>query len=89
MRHALIVLGAAVFLLGAADPAAPPDYPVTYMKVDDIKAALDAGQKADLIDVRTLGEYQALHIKGARSIPLRTLPERVKEIPRRGLVVFY
>lgn len=89
MRHTLIALGAGALLLGAADPAAPPDYPVAYIKVDELKAKLDRGEKADVIDVRTLPEYQELHIKGARSVPLRSLTERTREIPRTGLVVFY
>jgi len=89
MRRALVpVTAAAVLLLGAA-PAAPPDYPVTFIKVDELKAKLDARTRADIIDVRHWPDYEALRIKGARSMPLRAITERSKEISRTGLVVFY
>jgi rhodanese-related sulfurtransferase len=89
MRRVLVpVVSAAVLLLGAAQ-AAPPDYPVTYIKVDELKAKLDAGARADIIDVRHWPEYEALHIKGARSMPLRSITERSAEISKTGLVVFY
>ena len=89
MRRALIpVISAGVLLLGAAQ-AAPPDYPVSYIKVDELKAKLDAGAKADIIDVRHWPDYEAMHIKGARSMPLRSITERSGEISKTGLVVFY
>ena len=89
MRRALIpVISAGVLLLGAA-PAAPPDYPVSYIKVDELKAKLDAGAKADIIDVRHWPDYEAMHIKGARSMPLRSITERSGEVSKTGLVVFY
>jgi rhodanese-related sulfurtransferase len=89
MHRALVpVIAAAMLLIGAA-PAAPPDAPVSFIKVDELKAQLDRGTRADVIDVRHWPEYEELHIKGARSIPLRSLTERSKEINKTGLVVFY
>ena len=89
MRRALVpVIASGILLLGAAQ-AAPPDYPVSYIKVDELKAKLDAGAKADVIDVRHWPEYESMHIKGARSMPLRSLSERSAEISKTGLVVFY
>jgi rhodanese-related sulfurtransferase len=89
VRRALIpVIAAGVLLLGAAQ-AAPPDYPVSYIKVDELKARLDAGARADVIDVRHWPEYEAMHIKGARSMPIRSINERAAEISKTGLVVFY
>ena len=89
MRHALVpVIATGILLLGAAQ-AAPPDYPVNYIKVDELKARLDGGARADIIDVRHWPEYDALHIKGARSMPLRAITERATEIRKTGLVVFY
>jgi len=89
MRRPLVpVTAAAVLLLGAA-PAAPPDYPVSFIKVDELKANLDAGTRADVIDVRHWPDYEELHIKGARSMPLRAIGERSKEISKTGLVVLY
>jgi hypothetical protein len=89
VRRALIpVVAAGILLLGAAQ-AAPPEYPVHYIKVDELKAKLDAGARADVIDVRHWPDYEAMHIKGARSMPLRAMTERAGEISKTGLVVFY
>jgi hypothetical protein len=82
------VIAAAGVLLGAA-PAAPPDYPVNFIHVDELKAQLDRGVKADLIDVRNWRAYVEQHIRGARSMPLRVVEQRSGEITRTGLVVFY
>jgi 3-mercaptopyruvate sulfurtransferase SseA len=90
VRRPLVVplVASAIVLLGAAQ-AAPPEYPVNFIKVDELKAKLDAGARADVIDVRHWPEYEAMHIKGARSMPLRAIPERAPEISKTGLVVFY
>ena len=89
MRRGLVpAITAGILLLGAAQ-AAPPDHPVNYVKVDELKAQLDGGARADIIDVRHWTEYEALHIKGARSMPIRVIGERSKEISKTGLVVLY
>ena len=82
----LVVVGA--LLVGAA-PAAPPDYPVNFISVDELKASLDSGTRADVIDVRNWDAYVDMHIKGARSMPLRAVPARAAEISKTGLVVLY
>jgi rhodanese-related sulfurtransferase len=79
---------AGVLLLGAA-PAAPPDAPVNFIKADELKQLLDKGTRADIIDVRTWDAYVEMHIKGARSIPIRAVEARATEISKTGLVVFY
>jgi hypothetical protein len=89
VRTALGFAVAAVVLMGAAAPAAPPEYPVVFITVDELKATLDAGTAVDIVDVRTRGEYEQLHIRNARSIPLRELPDRLEEIPKTRAVVFY
>jgi hypothetical protein len=89
MRSALSVLGAAAILLLGAAPAAPPESPVSFIKVDELKLRLDRGATADIIDVRHWDPYVEMHIKGARSMPLRAVPDRAKELSRTGLVVFY
>ena len=82
------VVAAAGVLLGAA-PAAPPDYPVNFIHVDELKAQLDRGVKGDLIDVRNWQAYVEQHLPGARSMPVRVVEQRSGEISRTGLVVFY
>jgi rhodanese-related sulfurtransferase len=89
VRYALAPALAAMLLLGAAPPAGHPEYPVSYIGVDELKSLLDRGVQADVIDVRTRPEFDKLHIKGARSIPLREIPNHAAEIPRNRLVVFY
>ncbi|HEU5319585.1 MAG TPA: rhodanese-like domain-containing protein [Methylomirabilota bacterium] len=85
---AAALAAAGIVLVGAA-PAAPPDAPVGFISVDELKARLDQGVRADIIDVRTWPAYVEMHIKGARSIPLRSVESRAREIPRTGLVVLY
>ncbi|OGK77241.1 MAG: hypothetical protein A2W08_02270 [Candidatus Rokubacteria bacterium RBG_16_73_20] len=82
------LLGVVILLLDAA-PAAPPEYPVAFIGVDELKAALDRGVRPDIIDVRRWPEYVEQHIQGARSMPLRAVPARANEISKTGLVVFY
>ena len=89
MRLSLMALTAAAVLLMGASAAAPPDFPANYISVDELKGLLDGKARATIIDVRTRPEYDALHIAGARSIPLRNMRERAAEVPRSGLVVFY
>jgi rhodanese-related sulfurtransferase len=89
VRRALVAgVAAAIVLIGAA-PAAPPDYPVNFIKVDELKAALDRGTRADIIDVRHWDAYVEMHIKGARSMPLRSVERRAHELSKTVLVVFY
>ena len=89
MRGALIVAVAAGVLLAGAAPAAPPEYPVNFISVDELKMLLDRGTRADIIDVRNWDAYLDSHIRGARSMPLRAVPDRAPEIAKTGLVVFY
>jgi hypothetical protein len=89
VRALLTFVVIAVLLLGSAAPAAPPNYPVAFIGVDELKRLVDGGTAVTIIDVRTPSEYEQLHIKGARSIPLRALPGRLREVPRTQLVVFY
>ena len=89
MRGALTLVGAVGLLFATAAPAAPPEYPVSFIKVDELKSFLDRGTKADIIDVRHWEQFVESHIKGARSMPLRVVNDRAPEISKTGLVVFY
>ena len=84
----MTLVAGSVLLVGAA-PAAPPDAPVNFIKADELKTLVDRGTRADVIDVRTWDAFQEMHIKGARSMPLRAIEARANEISRTGLVVFY
>ena len=84
----MLIVAGGVLLLGAA-PAAPPDVPVNFISVDELKAMVDKGARIDIIDVRTWDAYQEMHIQNARSMPLRSLETRAREISKTGNVVFY
>lgn len=89
-RTAIVALLAGALLLGAAQPAAPPDYPVKFIKVDDLKAQVDRGDKVAVFDVRTADAFADLHIKGARNLPLRQVDARAaKAVPKATRVVLY
>ena len=82
-------VAAGILLLGAA-PAAIPEAPINFIKVEELKTLLGQGRKVDIIDVRHWDSYVEMHIKGARSMPLRVIEQRAaKEISKTGLVVFY
>ncbi|MET0852424.1 MAG: rhodanese-like domain-containing protein, partial [Candidatus Rokuibacteriota bacterium] len=56
---------------------------------DEAKAMLDAGKRVVFVDVREREQFDDLHIRGARSIPLRELPRRLAEVPRQETVTLY
>jgi rhodanese-related sulfurtransferase len=90
MRRALswLFAAAALFWVTAA-PAGDPEVPEKYASVDEVKAMLDQKRAISFIDVRPKDQYDELHIRGARSIPVREMPSRLGEVPRRDLVVLY
>ena len=90
MRRFIVPVVAGALLLGAAQPAAPPDYPVKFIKVEALRAQLDAGAKIAIFDVRTADAFAELHIKGAKNLPLRQVDARAaKEVPKQTRVVLY
>jgi rhodanese-related sulfurtransferase len=84
----LIVGVAAVGWLGAA-PAGDPEVPERYISVDEAKALLDMRKRVVFVDVRSKEQFDELHIRDARSVPLRDLPRRLNEVPRQEFVVLY
>lgn len=60
-----------------------------FIKLEDLVDEIIQKQKPLIIDVRSHGEYDDSHIKGSVSIPLNEIPERLSEIPKDKLVVFY
>lgn len=49
-------------------------------KTSDIKDFIERG--AVILDVRTLGEYKAGHIKGSKNIPLDQIQGKVQELKK-------
>ncbi len=63
--------------------------PERYIKVDEVKALLDQKKRLTFIDVRPREQYDDLHIRGAVSIPLSQLRDRLAEVPKQASVVLY
>jgi rhodanese-related sulfurtransferase len=90
MRSLVVTAVMAAVLLGFAAPAAIPEGPINFIKVAELKTLLEQGRRVDIIDVRHWDSYVEMHIKGARSMPLRVIEGRAPaEISKTGLVVFY
>lgn len=83
------VLGMALALCLGAGLARAQQITITFIKVAEVHRLVAEGKRILLVDVRSHPEYQARHIKGAVSIPLQTVDERYREIPRQELVVLY
>ncbi|MGH8059136.1 MAG: rhodanese-like domain-containing protein [Candidatus Entotheonellia bacterium] len=88
MRVTLIVGVVLVLALGVG-MGRGEETPITFVKVAEVNRLLVQGTPVVFVDVRSHQEYLARHIKEAVSIPLSSLEERYREIPRQGLVVLY
>jgi rhodanese-related sulfurtransferase len=55
---------------------------------EQLRSRMDHGN-AVLVDVRPEAEYRAGHIRGAVSIPLANLEQRLKQLPKRKAIVAY
>lgn len=58
-----------------SDGAIPP-----VVSPERLRALLESGAELRLLDVRTPGEYEAVHIRGAYNVPLDTLGEHGDDI---------
>jgi hypothetical protein len=96
---ALLVAGGTLATLQAQPPAPPAQTPAQAAPADpaaeaprisvaDAKKALDAG-KAVLVDVRGPASYDQEHAKGALSLPLYELPNRMGELPKDKQIIAY
>jgi 3-mercaptopyruvate sulfurtransferase SseA len=88
-RFFAALLAATAMLWAAPAPADDPEVPEKYLSVDEAKALVDKRQPIVFIDVREKPQYDDLHITGAINIPLDSMRARLREIPRRGVLVLY
>ena len=79
-----LLLSAVVLVLSACGSTGAPR---AAPAADDPHALVASG--ALLLDVRTVGEYEARHLDGARLIPVDELAARIDEVPRDHPVVVY
>ena len=57
--------------------------------VHELKQRLDTGEPLSLIDVREKHEFQVCRIEGCRLIPLREIPNRIRDLdPKREYVIY-
>lgn len=56
---------------------------------EELKRKLEGDQAPLVVDVRTEEAYQAGHIPGALHIPGNEVEERMAELPKDRLLVFY
>jgi rhodanese-related sulfurtransferase len=90
MRSIVPILLVAALALGVTPaPADDPEVPEKYMSVDEVKALLDQRKRITFVDVRPRSQYDELHIRGAISIPLGEMRDRLGEIRKQDLVVLY
>ncbi|MGB8509796.1 MAG: rhodanese-like domain-containing protein, partial [Pyrinomonadaceae bacterium] len=68
--------------------AAVPGDGVRRVTIKELETAL-ADKSALVVDVRDETSYKNGHIKGALSIPLADLPNRLSDLPKDKLIVFY
>ena len=55
---------------------------------EEARAAVLRG-KAIIVDVRGEASYNAGHVKGASSIPLNDIAQRMRELPRDKMIITY
>ena len=63
--------------------------PVLTIDADSAKSLIERGERVEPLDLRSPVEFESGRLPGARSLPLADLPDRVDEVPRRGVVVLY
>src|SRR3954467_13509268 len=63
------------------------DFQIT---AEDVKEALDRGEKLTLVDVREPWEFELSHLEGAKLIPMGDVPSRAHQEldPEEHIVVF-
>lgn len=77
MRGRPVFIGLAVLLIsGCGDEGGGKP-----ISVEELLDRLNAGSVPLVLDVRSAGEFETIHIAGARNIPLYLLEERLAELP--------
>src|SRR5262245_9606039 len=85
---AACLVAVALFWVSPA-PADDPEVPEKYMSVEEVKALLEQKKPVTFIDVRPREQFDELHIRGARNIPLTELPSRLAGVSKQDFLVLY
>lgn len=67
----------------------PFDPKADFVKVDEVKRALDAGQALIIADARPPSDYARMHIGGAISVPFYEAAAYAKHLPKDRFVITY
>lgn len=82
-------LVAVSFLWVVPAPADDPEVPEKYLSVEQANAMLEQKKPMTFIDVRPKEQFDELHIRGARNIPLTELPQRLASVSKQDYTVLY
>ena len=85
---AACLVAVALFSVSPA-PADDPEVPEKYMSVEQVNALLQEKKPVTFIDVRPKDQFDELHIRGAKHIPLTELPRRLASVSRKDFLVLY
>ena len=69
----------------------PASFPegADFVKVDVVKAAVDAGSSLIIVDARAPGDYATMHVAGAISVPFYTVNDYAAQIPKDRWILTY
>lgn len=81
---AVLTLFAAVVIAGHGT-----EDDVVTVTAEQVKALLEARERMVIIDLRPAADFQRSRLPGARSVPMKDLAKRFREIPQSGRVVLY
>lgn len=78
---------------GNRNTSSPPlttnPFEIPHVSAEALKNKLDAGSNLVIVDTRSKGEYEQVHIAGAVSIPLAEIAERSAELKGYDEIVTY
>jgi hypothetical protein len=83
----LVVLSGCTFSVGTLTPKSEADIP--RISARDLWDRLQGGEAILVVDARSLSEFEMEHIAGSVSIPAAEVAQRIAEIPKDYLIVFY
>ena len=85
---AACLVAVALFWVSPA-PADDPEVPEKYISVDEVNALVQQKKPVTFIDVRPKDQFDELHIRDAKHIPLTELPRRLASVSKKDFLVLY
>jgi rhodanese-related sulfurtransferase len=85
---AACLVAVALFWVSPA-PADDPEVPEKYISVDEVNALVQQKKPVTFIDVRPKDQFDELHIRGAKHIPLTDLSRRLASVSKKDFLVLY